>query len=324
MKTALITGVNGQDGSYLAELLLEKGYMVYGMIRRSSVDTHDYRIRHLYSNPNFNLVCGDVTDAHSILNIILKTLPDEIYNLAAQSHVHVSFDQPGYTSDVNYKGFLNILEAVRAVDFTEFYKQIKIYQAGTSEMFGSTPPPQCESSLFHPRSPYAVAKVAAFHLAQNYREAYGMQIWNGILFNHESPRRGKEFVTKKIIKQALECVEGKRGYIELGNIHSKRDWGHAKDYVKAMWLMLQKSEPQDFVVATGEQYSVGDFIEKVKDKVGHFKVKSCNHLYRPSEVESLCGDPSKIKNILGWEPVYTIDEMISDMILAEKHPELIL
>jgi GDPmannose 4,6-dehydratase len=317
MDTALITGINGQDGSYLADFLLDKGYKVIGMIRRSSVDTHDYRIKHLISHPNFKLVCGDVTDAHSVLNIIDKYLPEEIYNLAAQSHVHVSFDQPSYTMDVNYKGLLNILEAVRFIDLP---RGMKIYQAGTSEMFGSTPPPQCESSLFHPRSPYAVAKVAAFHLAQNYREAYGMQIWNGILFNHESPRRGREFVTQKIVQQGIECKQGKREKVLLGNLAAKRDWGHAKDYVKAMWLMLQKSKPDDFVVSTGNQYSVQDFVNEVQKNIGNFKIEVSSDFYRPSEVESLCGDCSKLKSITGWEPVYTFEELVHEMITSIRYP----
>lgn len=313
---ALITGINGQDGSYLADFLIEKGYTVIGLIRRSSVDTHDYRIRHLLEHPRFKLVCGDITDPHSVLRAVRYNLPDEIYNLAAQSHVHVSFEQPTYTMDVNYKGLLNILEAVRLVN-----PNIKVYQAGTSEMFGSTPPPQSEASLFHPRSPYAVAKLAAFHLAQNYREAYNLQIWNGILFNHESPRRGKEFVTQKIVQQAVEIQEGKRSHIELGNLDARRDWGHAKDYVRAMWLMLQKTQPDDFVVATGEQYSIRDFIKEVQKHTGEFKVLQNEKFFRPSEVESLCGDCTKIKNFIGWEPVYSFEDLVFEMYMAAKYKD---
>jgi GDPmannose 4,6-dehydratase len=329
-KVALITGITGQDGSYLAELLLSKGYEVHGIIRRSS-SMNTGRIDHIYSNPNLHLHYGDVTDSLSIMNVLKKYNPTEIYNLAAQSHVKVSFETPEYTATVDALGTLKILEAVRILNMD---KTCKIYQASTSEMFGLVQEiPQKETTPFYPRSPYGVAKLYAYWITKNYRESYGMFCCSGILFNHESPRRGFNFVTKKIV-DGLEAISaGHQECLYMGNLNALRDWGHAKDYVKAMWLMLQQDTPEDFVIATGKQYSVKDFIEKcapyfylnirwegegldevgINTNTGKVIIRVDPKYFRPAEVETLLGDPSKAKSVLGWEPEYTFDALVEDM-----------
>jgi GDPmannose 4,6-dehydratase len=329
-KVALITGITGQDGSYLAELLLSKDYEVHGIIRRSS-SMNTGRIDHIYSNPNLHLHYGDVTDSLSIMNVLKKHNPTEIYNLAAQSHVKVSFETPEYTATVDALGTLKILEAVRILNMD---KTCKIYQASTSEMFGLVQEiPQKETTPFYPRSPYGVAKLYAYWITKNYRESYGMFCCSGILFNHESPRRGFNFVTKKIV-DGLEAISaGHQECLYMGNLNALRDWGHAKDYVKAMWLMLQQDKPEDFVIATGKQYSVKDFIEKcapyfylnirwegegldevgINTNTGKVIIRVDPKYFRPAEVETLLGDPSKAKSVLGWEPEYTFDALVEDM-----------
>jgi len=329
-KVALITGITGQDGSYLAELLLSKGYEVHGIIRRSS-SMNTGRIDHIYNNPKLHLHYGDVTDSLSIMNVLKKHNPSEIYNLAAQSHVKVSFETPEYTATVDALGTLKILESIRILDMD---KTCKIYQASTSEMFGLVQEtPQKETTPFYPRSPYGVAKLYAYWITKNYRESYGMFCCSGILFNHESPRRGFNFVTKKVV-DGLEAISaGRQECLYMGNLNAKRDWGHAKDYVKAMWLMLQQDKPEDFVIATGKQYSVKDFIEKcapyfylkirwegeglnevgINVNTGKVIIKVDPKYFRPAEVETLLGDPSKAKSVLGWEPEYTFDALVEDM-----------
>jgi len=329
-KVALITGITGQDGSYLAELLLSKGYEVHGIIRRSS-SMNTGRIDHIYNNPKLHLHYGDVTDSLSIMNVLKKHNPSEIYNLAAQSHVKVSFETPEYTATVDALGTLKILESVRILDMD---KTCKIYQASTSEMFGLVQEtPQKETTPFYPRSPYGVAKLYAYWITKNYRESYGMFCCSGILFNHESPRRGFNFVTKKVV-DGLEAISaGRQECLYMGNLNALRDWGHAKDYVKAMWLMLQQDKPEDFVIATGKQYSVRDFIEKcapyfylkirwegeglnevgINVNTGKVIIKVDPKYFRPAEVETLLGDPSKAKSVLGWEPEYTFDALVEDM-----------
>jgi GDPmannose 4,6-dehydratase len=330
MKTALITGITGQDGSYLAELLLEKGYMVHGIIRRSS-SINTGRIDHIYSHPNLKLHYGDVTDSLSIMNILKKYEPDEIYNLAAQSHVKVSFETPEYTAQVDALGTLKILESVRLLNLE---KKTKIYQASTSELYGLVQEiPQKETTPFYPRSPYGVAKLYGYWIVKNYRESYNMFACSGILFNHESPRRGHNFVTKKIVNGIEAVSAGRQECLYLGNIHAKRDWGHAKDYVNAMWLMLQQDTPDDFVIATGEQYSVKEFVERCApffglkirwegeglNEVGidtitnKIVVRVDEKYFRPAEVETLLGDPSKAKSVLGWQPEHTFDSLVEDM-----------
>lgn len=320
MKKALITGITGQDGSYLAELLLEKGYEVHGIVRRASVSTTE-RINHLLAK--IQLHDGDLADASSLIRIIASVQPDEIYNLAAQSHVQVSFDVPEYSGDVDAIGVLRILEAVRIVGLT---KKTKVYQASTSELYGKVEEmPQNESTPFHPYSPYAVAKQYGFWIIKEYREAYGMFAVNGILFNHESERRGENFVTRKITLAAGRIAEGLQDHLELGNLDSKRDWGYAKDYVECMWLIMQHEEPEDFVIATGEQHTVRDFTEKafrangmdirwegtgVEEKgydVKTGKMLVCVNLawFRPTDVDNLLGDPSKARTVLGWNPQKT-------------------
>ena len=328
MKTALITGITGQDGSYLAELLLEKGYEVHGMVRRSSlINTH--RIDHIYEQ--LHLHYGDMTDAINIMNVIKKVEPDEIYNLGAQSHVKVSFETPEYTGQVDALGTLRILEAVRTLGME---KDVRIYQASTSELYGLVQEtPQSETTPFYPRSPYGVAKLYGYWIIKNYREAYGMYACSGILFNHESPRRGETFVTRKITRGLSRISTGLQDCLYLGNLNALRDWGHAKDYVEAMWLMLQQDEPEDFVIATGEQHSVREFCEKAApffglnfewmgeglDEVGfHWGakkpiIKVDPKYFRPTEVETLLGDPTKAKEKLGWEPKTSFDELIEDM-----------
>ena len=328
MKIALITGITGQDGSYLAELLLEKGYEVHGIVRRASlINTH--RIDHIY--PQLKLHYGDLTDATNIISIIKQVEPDEIYNLGAQSHVKVSFETPEYTAQVDGLGTLRVLEAVRLLGME---KKTRIYQASTSELYGEVQEtPQTETTPFYPRSPYGCAKLYGYWIIRNYRESYNMHCSSGILFNHESPRRGETFVTRKITRGLSKISVGLQDCIELGNLNAKRDWGHAKDYVEAMWLMLQQDEPDGYVIATGQQYSVREFVDKVAPYFG-FKIEwmgegleetgFCWNLkkpivtvsdryFRPAEVESLLGDATKAKEKLGWEPKISFKELVEDM-----------
>ncbi|MFU7590454.1 GDP-mannose 4,6-dehydratase [Priestia sp. RMT2NF4] len=343
MKTALITGVTGQDGSYLAEFLLEKGYEVHGLIRRSSSYNQE-RLEDLLTeeaasallnNSNFHLHYGDVTDALNVTRIIGDIQPDEIYNLAAQSHVRVSFDMPGYTLDVDAKGTLNILEAVRILGLTD---KTRVYQASTSELYGKVQEvPQKETTPFYPRSPYGVAKIYGFWITKNYRESYNMFAVNGILFNHESERRGETFVTRKITLAASRIAQGKQEKLTLGNLDSLRDWGYAKDYVECMWLILQHDKPEDFVIATGEMHSVREFVqlafkhtgieiewsgegleEKGTNKAtGEVVVEIDPKFFRPSEVDQLLGDPTKAKTLLGWNPTKTSFEELVRIMIAE-------
>lgn len=319
MKKAIITGITGQDGSYLADLLLAKGYEVHGIIRRSSSFNTD-RIDHIYEDPhekgkNITLYYGDLADATGLRRILEKAQPDEIYNLGAQSHVRVSFDQPEYTADIVAMGTLRLLEALRdylaATD-----RKARFYQAGSSEMFGSANPPQNESAPFHPRSPYAVAKVAAHWHSVNYRESYGMYICNGILFNHESERRGETFVTRKITRAVGRIKAGLQTKLYLGNLDAVRDWGHAADYVEAMWLMLQQPTPDDYVVATNEAYSVRQFLEEtftLAELDWQDYVEIDPRYFRPAEVDYLQGDPTKIKEKLGWQPKIKFKELVKLM-----------
>lgn len=341
MKIALITGVNGQDGSYLSEFLLEKGYMVYGILRRGSVDTTE-RIRHLldanwmaeheYEN-RFRLLYGDLTDSLNVLRLIKETEPDEIYNLAAQSHVAVSFEEPEYTANADGIGTLRILEAVRILGRE---KKTRIYQASTSELFGKVAEvPQTEKTPFHPRSPYAVAKMYAFWITKHYKEAYGIFAANGILFNHESERRGETFVTRKITLAAARIAHGLQDKLLLGNLSSKRDWGYAKDYVECMWQILQHDNPEDFVIATGETHTVREFCtlafqkagiqiewqgqgaeEKgIDSRTGRCVIEVDREFFRPAEVDILLGNPEKAKIVLGWNPAKTsFDELVSIMV----------
>jgi GDPmannose 4,6-dehydratase len=319
MKRAFITGITGQDGSYLAELLLEKGYEVWGLIRRSS-SFHTGRIEHLYQDPHergvrLHLVYGDLSDGGSLASLLKQIQPDEVYNLGAQSHVRVSFDQSLYTADVVALGTLRLLDALRQLSPMPRY-----YQASSSEMFGSTPPPQSEKSPFHPRSPYACAKVFAFHQVVNYREAYGIFACNGILFNHESPRRGETFVTRKITRAATRIKLGLQDKLFLGNLDARRDWGYAPDYVKAMWSMLQAGQPDDYVIATGETHSVREFVEEVFSRLQlDWKkyVEIDPRYFRPSEVDSLCGDASKARTRLGWVPQTSFQQLVKIMVDAD-------
>ncbi|MBK0291294.1 GDP-mannose 4,6-dehydratase [Bacillus sp. S34] len=344
MKTALITGVTGQDGSYLAELLLEKGYEVHGLIRRSSSYNQE-RLEDLLTeeaasvllnNSNFHLHYGDVTDALNVTRIIGDIQPNEIYNLAAQSHVRVSFDMPGYTLDVDAKGTLNILEAVRILGLTD---KTRVYQASTSELYGKVQEvPQKETTPFYPRSPYGVAKIYGFWITKNYRESYNMFAVNGILFNHESERRGETFVTRKITLAASRIAQGKQQKLTLGNLDSLRDWGYAKDYVECMWLILQHDKPEDFVIATGEMHSVREFVqlafkhtgieiewsgegleEKGTNKAtGEVIVEIDPKFFRPAEVDQLLGDPTKAKTLLNWNPTKTsFEELVRIMVEAD-------
>ncbi|MCX5853498.1 MAG: GDP-mannose 4,6-dehydratase, partial [Deltaproteobacteria bacterium] len=309
----------GQDGAYLAEFLLKKGYIVHGLKRRSSLFNTD-RIDHLYQDPhaqnqNLFLHHGDMTDSMNITRIIQETQPDEIYNLAAMSHVQVSFDTPEYTANADGTGTLRILEAIRKTGINA-----KFYQASSSEMFGAAPPPQDEMTPFQPRSPYAAAKVYAYYVVKNYREAYNLYACNGILFNHESPRRGETFVTRKITKAATQIKLGLRDKLYLGNLEAKRDWGFAGDYVEAMWLMLQQEEADDYVIATGETHSVREFVEKVFRKLGldyHQYVTIDPKYFRPTEVDILLGDASKANKRLGWNPQVSFDQLIDMMIEAD-------
>ena len=327
-KVALITGITGQDGSYLAEFLLHKGYKVHGIVRRSSlINTH--RIDAIYDR--IKLHYGDLTDPVNLMGVLREVKPTEIYNLGAQSHVKVSFEMPEYTSNVDGLGTLRVLEAVRMLGME---KDVRIYQASTSELYGEVQEtPQTETTPFHPRSPYGVAKLYGYWIVKNYREAYGFHASSGILFNHESPRRGETFVTRKITQGLSRISVGLQKVLYLGNVNSKRDWGHAKDYVEAMWLMLQQDEPDDYVIATGEQYSVKDFVNEAAPYFG-FKldwmgegldevaldwntkrtVIAVNERYfRPSEVDSLLGDATKAKEKLGWEPKTTFKQLVEDM-----------
>lgn len=346
MKKALITGVTGQDGAYLAEYLLKKGYEVHGIKRRSSLFNTD-RIDHLYQDPHtedrkFILHHGDLTDSSSLINVIGKVQPDEIYNLAAQSHVAVSFEEPEYTANSDALGTLRLLEAIRILGLTD---KTRFYQASTSELFGKVQEvPQTEKTPFYPRSPYAVAKMYAYWIVVNYREAYGIYACNGILFNHESPMRGETFVTRKITRALARIYLGLQECLYLGNLDAKRDWGHAKDYVQMQWLMLQQEKPDDFVIATGEQHSVRDFVNAAagelgitlrwentgvdeigivaglpdnssesKMKIGEIVVRVDPRYFRPTEVETLLGDPRKAKEELGWEPKIKFIDLVAEM-----------
>ena len=348
MKTALITGITGQDGAYLAEFLLNKGYTVHGVKRRASL-INTQRIDHLYEDPHdphpkLILHYGDLTDSTNLIRIIQEVQPNEIYNLGAMSHVKVSFDSPEYVANVDGIGTLRILEAVRILGLT---KKTRIYQASTSELYGLIQGvPQSELTPFYPRSPYAVAKLYAYWITINYREAYGMYTCNGILFNHESPNRGETFVTRKITREVAKIALGKSKTLYLGNLNAQRDWGHAKDYIKAMWLMLQQEKPEDYVIATGVTTTVRDFVHKAFAVVGielEFqgenekeiaKVKSCNkesfqieigtivvrvdaRYFRPTEVDLLIGDASKAQQKLGWKPKYNLDSLIEEMVTSD-------
>ena len=319
-KRALITGISGQDGSYLAELLLEKGYEVHGIVRRSSSFNTD-RIDHLYHDPHEQGVrlfthYGDLADSVALVKLLYELQPDEIYHLGAQSHVRVSFDIPEYTFDVTGAGTVRLLEAIREAGVSP-----RFYQASSSEMFGAAPPPQNEQTPFHPRSPYGVAKVAAYWATVNYREAYGMFAVNGILFNHESPRRGETFVTRKITRAVARIAAGLQDKLYLGNLDAQRDWGYAPDYVEAMWLMLQADEPDDFVIATGETHTVREAVEIAFARQGldpgRASWRSIPKYYRPSEVDVLLGDASKAKEKLGWEPKVRFKELVELMVDAD-------
>jgi len=322
MKRALISGITGQDGSYLAELLLAKGYEVHGIVRRAST-FNTVRLQEIYQDPHDEdrrlfLHYGDLTDGTSLSSLIFRIQPDEIYNLGAQSHVRVSFDQPMYSVDVAALGTLRLLEAVRQL---HQQKAVRFYQASSSEMYGKVGEvPQRETTPFHPRSPYACAKVFAFHQVVNYRESYGLHVSNGILFNHESPRRGETFVTRKITRAAAWIREGLQDKLYLGNLDAKRDWGYAGDYVEAMWLMLQQEEPDDYVIATGQTRSVRDFLDLAFDCVGlrwqdHVEIDP--RYLRPSEVDILLGDASKARTRLGWEPATSFEQLVRMMIEAD-------
>ena len=328
MKVALITGITGQDGSYLAELLLSKGYEVHGIVRRASlINTH--RIDHIYNK--INLHYGDLTDSTNLVRVIQQVQPDEIYNLGAQSHVKVSFEMPEYTGQTDALGTLRVLEAVRLLGMEE---KTRIYQASTSEMFGKVQEiPQRETTPFYPRSPYGCAKVYGYWITKNYRESYGMYACTGILFNHESPRRGETFVTRKITRALKAIQEEKQSILRLGNLNAKRDWGHARDFVEAMWLMLQQNIPDDYVISTGEQYSVREFVDKaapyfgmniewrneglneigVDRNTGQLRIVVDEKYFRPAEVETLLGDASKAKENLGWKPKTTFDQLVKEM-----------
>jgi len=335
---ALISGQGGQDGSYLAELLLDKGYYVCGIIRRTSL-INTKRVDHLYKNPNFHMVYGDVTDLANITNIIKNMIeqhPDyqkfEIYNLAAQSHVKVSFEEPIYTANVDALGTLNLLEAIRILGLE---KKVRFYQASTSELYGKVHEiPQNENTPFHPRSPYGVAKLYGFWIVKNYRESYGIHASNGLLFNHESARRGETFLTRKVTIGIGKIMRGEEEFIYLGNLDAQRDWGHAKDFVEGMWLMLQQETPDDYVLATGKCRSVREFVEKsfqtlgktikwrgrgideegFDSETGKVYVKVSSKYFRPSEVDLLLGDASKAKNVLGWEPKITFEQLVKEMV----------
>lgn len=334
-KTALITGITGQDGAYLAELLLAKGYVVHGVKRRSS-SFNTQRVDHLYVDPHehttkFSMHYGDMTDATNLIRLIQETQPAEIYNLAAQSHVQVSFETPEYTANADALGTLRLLEAIRILKMEE---RVRFYQASTSELYGNTLPPQNESTPFAPRSPYGAAKLYAYWITVNYREAYGMHASNGILFNHEGPTRGETFVTRKITR-AVAAIELKlQDKLYLGNLDAKRDWGHARDYVEGMWKILQQPAPDDYVLATGEDHSVREFVERafahvgrkivwegtgqsergIEAGTGRVIIEVDPHYYRPTDVESLRGDPSKARRVLGWKHQVSFDALVSEMV----------
>jgi len=336
-KVALITGISGQDGSYLAEFLLDKGYIVHGIKRRAS-SFNTQRVDHIYQDPHidnarFKLHYGDLTDSSNLIRIVQETQPDEIYNLGAQSHVAVSFESPEYTADVDALGTLRLLEAIRILGLE---KKTRFYQASTSELYGLVQEtPQKETTPFYPRSPYAVAKMYAYWITVNYREAYGLYACNGILFNHESPRRGETFVTRKITRGLANISQGLEDCLYMGNIDALRDWGHAKDYVRMQWMMLQQDQPEDFVIATGKQYSVRQFIEWTAaelgmalrwqgqgvDEVGYWNDKPIVRIdlryFRPAEVETLLGDPAKAKQKLGWVPEITAQAMCKEMVASD-------
>jgi len=316
-KRALITGVTGQDGSYLAEYLIDEGYDVHGTIRTTTQDLSETRIGNIIKGdePALTVHVTDLGDSSSLMRLIGEIGPDEIYNLGAQSHVRASFDQPIHTGDITGVGAVRLLEAIRQVD-----PEIHFYQASSSEMFGSAPPPQGEDTQFHPRSPYAVAKVFAYWSTINYREAYGIHASNGILFNHESPRRGKEFVTRKITSTIPLLVTGEQKQLRLGNLDARRDWGHARDYVKAMHAMLQLDQPLDVVIGTGEAHSVRDFLDVAFGLVGldwEEYVVVDPRFFRPAEVDYLCADISKARNLVGWEPETTFSELVEEMVTAD-------
>jgi len=338
VKKALITGITGQDGAYLAEFLLTKGYEVHGIKRRAS-SFNTARIDHLYQDPHdpnvlFRLHYGDMTDANSLTRVIQAVRPHEIYNLAAQSHVAVSFESPEYTADVDGLGTLRILDAIQTLGMTQ---DVRFYQASTSELYGLVQEtPQTETTPFHPRSPYGVAKLYAYWITVNYREAYGMYACNGILFNHESPVRGETFVTRKITRGLARVKVGLQDCVFLGNLDAKRDWGHARDYVEMQWLMLQQDEPDDYVIATGQQYSVRDFVNAVAEELGmkltwrghgvdeeaidgrgHCVVAIDPHYFRPAEVDTLVGDASKARAKLGWQPKVTFRELVAEMVAGD-------
>ncbi len=346
-KVALITGITGQDGSYLAEFLLNKGYIVHGIKRRSS-SFNTQRVDHIYQDPHiqnahFKLHYGDLTDGSNLVRIVQEIQPDEIYNLGAQSHVAVSFESPEYTADVDGMGTLRLLEAIRILGLE---KKTRFYQASTSELYGLVQEtPQKETTPFYPRSPYAVAKMYAYWITVNYREAYGIYACNGILFNHESPRRGETFVTRKITRGLASISQGLEDCLYMGNLDALRDWGHAKDYVRMQWMMLQQNAPEDFVIATGVQYSVRQFLEKTAtvlgiklrwngqgvNEVGYWGdrpiVRVDSRYFRPTEVETLLGDPTKAKEKLGWTPEITLDEMVAEMVafdLADAKKNVLL
>lgn len=331
MKKAFITGITGQDGSYLAELLLDKGYQVHGLIRRAS-NINTMRLDHIYSNPHLHLHYGDVTDAGNISALLTKIAPQEVYNLAAQSHVKVSFDIPEYTAQVDAVGTLRLLEAIRSTGNTS-----RFYQASTSELYGLVQEtPQTETTPFYPRSPYGVAKLYGYWIVKNYRESYGMHASSGILFNHESPRRGPTFVTQKIVQGLHQIKLGKQKNLHLGNLNALRDWGHAQDFVQAMWLMLQQPDPDDYVIATGQQYSVRDFVEAaapyfdmniawqgqglneqgIDTRTGQVIVQVNEKYFRPAEVETLLGDSTKARNKLKWQPAHSFADLVADMCQA--------
>jgi len=319
MKKAFVTGITGQDGSYLAELLLGKGYEVHGLIRRTSTFSTS-RIDHLYVDPHqegarLKLHYGDLADGSQLTNLLYAIKPDEIYHLGAQSHVRVSFDMPEYTGDITALGITRILEAVRRSG-----SQARFYQASSSEMFGTSPPPQSEETPFRPRSPYAAAKLYAYWMTVNYREAYGIFASNGILFNHESPRRGQTFVTRKITRAVAEIKAGRQQYLYLGNLKCRRDWGYAPEYISAMWLMLQQERPEDYVVGTGESHSVEEFLQEAFTYAGldwTEYVRTDPRYFRPTEVEVLVADASKIKKQLGWSPKVSFQELVRIMVDAD-------
>lgn len=321
MRKALITGITGQDGSYLAELLLEKGYEVHGVMRRAST-FNTGRVEHLYQDPHtegtrFFLHYGDLADANTVRKLIYKVRPDEIYNLGAQSHVRVSFDIPEYTANITGLGTLRILEAIKDYE-QEAGAKVKFYQASSSELFGDAPPPQNEETPFRPRSPYGTAKLFAFHTTKNYREAYGMFAVNGILFNHESPRRGETFVTRKITRGIADILAGRADKIYLGNLDARRDWGYAPEFVEAMWRMLQQEAPEDFVIGTGEAHAVREFCELGFQHAGlgnwQQYVAIDRRYFRPTEVEHLLADPRKAKEKLGWEPKVKFSDLVKIMV----------